>query len=100
MNEKSLRQGGNPAVFFFTGACVYKTVGGISRPVFHDCEECEACNLLKGYQCYGEICCPYHQENFLFHTENETPDLSETLVAIYQTTQSYFSEDLTLNAGE
>jgi len=58
--------------FFFTGACVYKTVGGISRPVFHDCEECEACNLLKGYQCYGEICCPYHQENFLFHTENET----------------------------
>jgi len=28
------------------------------------------------------------------------PDLSETLVAVYQTTRSYFSEDLTLNAGK
>jgi len=46
MNEKNLRQRGNPAVFlfiylFYTDACVYNTVGGISRPEFHDCEECD-----------------------------------------------------------
>lgn len=41
MNEKNLQQKGNPAVFFFTDACVYKTVGGISRSEFHDCEECD-----------------------------------------------------------
>jgi len=33
--------------FFFTDAFVYKTVGGISRPQFHGCEEYDGMQFVK-----------------------------------------------------
>jgi hypothetical protein len=55
----------------FTDACVYKTIGEISSPEGH-VKNVTTYNLLNGYQSYGEICYPYHQENFLSCPGNET----------------------------